>query len=391
MPADTSVKYFHSEMAGAPSLSGTAGALISVLDACLVNGFGLKSVDALVIAANEATMTISTGHSFEVGSVALVEGVTTPAAINGQHRVAATTGTTVKFETTGIADQTATGTITTKLAPAGWSKAFSGTNLAAYKQIDLASSGMYMRIDDTAAQVARVVGYETMSDVNTGADPFPTALQLSGGGYIPKSSAASSATRRWLVVATSRAAYIMPAYHASYADAHANAFFGDVVSRKVGDTYSCTLVAEIANNANSGAVGIVVGNVAYGRVGAWIARDHVGLSKSLSSFIIPGAPIVNGSAIVASGDPSFPAYPSPVDGVLQVGRAFVQEGSTIAAYPRGEFPGFLWSFNFIGLTYFPTKTLVDAEGALAGRKLLSVTFGGASGHRFFIDVTGPWV
>ena len=37
----TSVKYFHSELPGAPVLSGTAGSRIAVLDACLVNGWGL--------------------------------------------------------------------------------------------------------------------------------------------------------------------------------------------------------------------------------------------------------------------------------------------------------------------------------------------------------------
>lgn len=41
MTADTSVKYLHSAMPGAPVLSGTAGSLISVLDACLVNGLSL--------------------------------------------------------------------------------------------------------------------------------------------------------------------------------------------------------------------------------------------------------------------------------------------------------------------------------------------------------------
>ena len=35
--AYTGVKYFHSELPGAPVLSGTAGSLQAVLDACLVN------------------------------------------------------------------------------------------------------------------------------------------------------------------------------------------------------------------------------------------------------------------------------------------------------------------------------------------------------------------
>jgi hypothetical protein len=46
--------------------------------------------------------------------------------------------TTLTFDAPGISDQTATGTISLKLAGAGWSKAFTGTNLAAYKSNNVA-------------------------------------------------------------------------------------------------------------------------------------------------------------------------------------------------------------------------------------------------------------
>ena len=41
---DTSVKHFHSGRVGAPVLTGAEGSMIALLDACVVNGFGLKSV-----------------------------------------------------------------------------------------------------------------------------------------------------------------------------------------------------------------------------------------------------------------------------------------------------------------------------------------------------------
>ena len=48
MPAlDTTVKFFDKDMASAPSLAATAGNLISVLDACLVNGFAQKTADSV--------------------------------------------------------------------------------------------------------------------------------------------------------------------------------------------------------------------------------------------------------------------------------------------------------------------------------------------------------
>ena len=88
--------------------------MIAVLDACLVDGFGLKSVDTLVVSGAVATANISTGHSAMVGSVVLISGAT-PSGLNGEKRVTAITTNTVVFDATGISDQTATGTITLKI------------------------------------------------------------------------------------------------------------------------------------------------------------------------------------------------------------------------------------------------------------------------------------
>jgi hypothetical protein len=40
----------------------------------------------------------------------------------------------------------------------------------------------------TPARPWRASGYESMSDVNTGTGPFPTAAQVAGGGYWEKSA-----------------------------------------------------------------------------------------------------------------------------------------------------------------------------------------------------------
>ena len=150
--ASTSVKFFHSAMPGAPVLSGTAGSLISVLD-LLVTGMGLKLADSLVVVNGVATLTFSSGHSFEAHAVALVAGAT-PAALNGGRRILAATPNTATFAAPGVPDGAATGSITAKLAGAGWEKAFTGTNLAAYRSTDLSSTRMFLRVDDAAAASA---------------------------------------------------------------------------------------------------------------------------------------------------------------------------------------------------------------------------------------------
>src|ERR1700740_2942620 len=122
--ADTSVKYFDSTMIGGPVLSGTVGSIIGILDACLVNGFGQVTLDSLVVSGGVATATRAAGHSHVKDGVAFIAG-SSIALLNGEQKVTAVTATTFQFATTA-ADGTATGTITSKVAPAGWVKAFTG-------------------------------------------------------------------------------------------------------------------------------------------------------------------------------------------------------------------------------------------------------------------------
>ena len=53
--ADLTVKYFNSGMTGAPQISNNWGDLVTMLDACLVNGFALKAIDTLTFADGIAT------------------------------------------------------------------------------------------------------------------------------------------------------------------------------------------------------------------------------------------------------------------------------------------------------------------------------------------------
>ena len=70
MPA-TSVKVFHSAMNGAPTLSGSAGALLSVLDSCLSDGWGSKTMTTGAISGGVATLNYTSTAAPEVGSVIL--------------------------------------------------------------------------------------------------------------------------------------------------------------------------------------------------------------------------------------------------------------------------------------------------------------------------------
>ena len=97
------------------------------------------------------------------------------------------------------------------LVAAGWSIAFTTTNIRAYRQPATADGALraYLRVNDAGPGVgggkeARIVGYETMSDVNTGTLPCPTVANMANGLFVRKSATADATTRTWLIVADAR-------------------------------------------------------------------------------------------------------------------------------------------------------------------------------------------
>lgn len=390
----TSVKYYASTMPGAPVLSGTAGALATILDACLVDGWGLKTVDTLVVAGGVATANISTGSAAVAGGVVLVSGAT-PAGLNGEKRVIAAATNTVTFDATGISDQTATGTITMKNAPLGWTRAFTGTNVRSFKG-GASGTGFYLRVDDTGPNSARVVGYEVMTDVNTGVSPFPTDAQRAGGGHWPKSEAASSASRPWMIVGDDRGFYIHSNHHSSIPGYGITVYFGDILSVLGSDPYSCALHAmgQVATVSLSGSttegLGYSNGTTASA---AHLARSYTGVGGSTQTLegydmVLPSA---SSGISGTQGTNSIP-YPNPPDNSLLLSPFRISElGSKVL---RGVFPGFYAVPQAVPDGVFSFADAVTGISALPGRTLRATkqynTGGGTSNGTAFIDTTGPW-
>ena len=164
--SSTSVKTFASTDPGASALSGTAGSQLAIVKTCLVDGRGAGAVATLVVAAGIATANYAAGHPFAVGSVGLFAGAT-PAELNGEKRILTASTTAVTFAAPGIADGAATGSITSKLAAAGWTELYPGTaNVLALKPSVPEATGCVVRLDDSSAQNARVRAYEQSPGTN---------------------------------------------------------------------------------------------------------------------------------------------------------------------------------------------------------------------------------
>lgn len=185
--AEYKVKWFASEMQGAPSLGDTAdGALAALLKAVLVTGFGTLTINALSFDAAKgwAVATFSGGHAYLQDSVIQVDGVS-PAAYNGEHRVMQVTATQVWFEIDGGNPGSAGSgaAMTMKVAPLGWTITHESGDgkIFIVRPTNVSESGnVSWRIDNSAftgwtgsnaygfaSYLAKITMVEDVVDINT--------------------------------------------------------------------------------------------------------------------------------------------------------------------------------------------------------------------------------
>jgi len=360
----TTVKVFRSTETGAPELKGNAaGSLIAVLDACLVTGYGGGTPDSITRSGSTATVGL-TGHTCTEGDVVLIAGAE-QSEYNGEAAIFNVTADAFDIAVTGTPATPATGTITVKKAPAGWTKPYTGTNKAAFRMG--AGSQAYLRIDDSPAQFPRVVGYSSMTDVDTGSNPFPNAAQFSGGLYWCRSSANDANAREWMVIANDRFLHLW--INTNGINTAGNyQFFGDIVSYVSGDANQAILVGNSAGNYYSSySTEVTALN------GATPANYMPAPFNQIPGSVNVGKHIDNVKAgtpgnLGRGGTNGLP-YPNPADGGMYLSPVWVHEPGTRTL--RGHIPG-LWAICTATTRPIGHQNLVEGAGALAGRKFLAL-------------------
>ncbi|WP_316150049.1 hypothetical protein [Cupriavidus sp. BIC8F] len=397
MPA-TSVKTFYSFNGSAPVLHGNPGSLISVLDACLKDGFNPKTLDSLVVAGGVATAVVGAGHGYSLNQVMTLAGAAV-GALNADWRITFANATTFKFACPGVADGTIGGTITAKLTPLGWAKPFSGTNLAAYKSNDPQSYGTYLRVDDTGstARIARVWGCESMTDINSYSGLFPTATQVSGGAYWGKSSTQDAVSRPWIVMGDERCFYLWMAPNPTSVIHGVLHFFGDILAQGGTDQWAVHIAGPTSDKTSAGGASYLQGCCSTNAdTTCWFARSYTQLGSAVAPTRSPlgGSPSALSYSGAAALHPSLTAYPNPIDGALFVGAVALFEGGGL----RGTYPGMYYVIN--GASAFLNATshidAVTGIDSLPGKTLQAVKVGtpGNASTLYegcvLMDNIGPW-
>lgn len=393
MTVSTAVKWAVSSMTGAPTLNGTAGSMIALLDAFLVNGFGTKAVDSAQVTSGVCRMAITGGSAAQDHCVIQLAGVTgSGVALNGLQRVKTAAASYVEF-LCDLPDGPLTGTITFKIAPLGWEKVFSKTNVAVYRSTDPAGTRAYYRVDDTNALYARVTMYESMSDVDTGVGAAPSPSVISGGYYWHKRSAAAATGVYWALIGDSRAFYPLVATNAASAAAQSSgyglvsAFAGDIASFRSGDAWSAA-VAGAPSASYSDLNGCAFSFA--GSAGMTLQR----LSAGVGGAVQVTRSVWGSAGSVSGNDASMGPYPSRADNGLRLSPIVLSDGAMTTYGPRGTLPGAYHCMQTaVQAAMGSDVRLIQGQGPLAGRYLLAFGCGQAAGAAVgcgFIDITGPW-
>lgn len=387
------VVWYDSSETGAPTLNNAAGSLIGVLDACLVTGFGTRTLTSLVVAGGVATGTFA-GHGFSgtYGKDIRVAGAT-PSGLNGRKELTYVDTNTFRFDATGIADGTATGTITAKRDPLGWTKQYSGTNKAMYKRSDVTAAAMMLRVLDTAAAPAtttdaRVFMVESATDVDTYTGQAPVVGSLADGQFWNKGANTATA-KQWALIGDGKFFYLWTQYGTTLLPAGSHALvshvaFGDFPSLKSGDAYNCIISGHTATQAGlPSATFPMAGGSTAGAAGDnsfVIARNYAQTGSAVAATILAVAP---------SGTVNFAASPSVVDSGFAMANGIpILDKSTTPSPVRGYMPGLYHYLNNMPSLHY--TVIPDAVG-VGGRKIVSMAWstGGTAGVAGF-DLTGPW-
>ncbi|MDO4770129.1 MAG: hypothetical protein Q4A11_07165 [Brachymonas sp.] len=424
---NTSVRWMHSGMQGAPVLDNNWGDLTAMLRACCVTGFNVRPIQSITCQGTKATIQCA-GHGYLEHQVVQIENAT-PAGYNGAHRVVSVEGAntlTIELEAELPEAQAVPGqTLQMRTAPLGWESLFDdGGQKLVLRSTDPQSTRNVLRVDDscpagyttTWAKFGRVTMAQNMSDLDTfiGArapfdpsDPMKNEVPKGSGSsirsgwlkwYYAMAGNAEAETyspragaRNWVLIGDGRGFF----FGNSLAEAGAAIVlwhFGDVDSLQRPDACA-TLLTAVENDGPANTSGSVFasGSLVTGQAqnkGRLLLRDYTGEGAPVrcnQRSLDVGSYAANW---VSGGSDQVPFPNGPGNGLL-VHPVWLQQENR---HLRGRLRGAYHLLNKPGLGHL---SIVDGVAGLPGRKMMLVDVrtvvhtNGVLGALAF-DITGPW-
>lgn len=384
-----------------PALSGTAGSMIALLDAILVNGGTTQSVTSLTESGTTYTAVIGADLTLVTGTWITISGAS-PAGANITGPITVTDSTHFTLQGPGSLG-TITGTILYKRTGLGWTKPFTAANRAAF--LPAAVSGFpqfYLRIEEDGNSAGGqkecvATGWETMSDVNTGTGKFPTDVQVpisgtatQGGECWRKSTTADATARSWILFGDGATFYLIVNSDATTNGGRIIAGFGGFTSFKAGDAYNGFICGTLTFNLNAP----VVANCGLSWFSTLAGPTLTASICAARSFSQVGGSVTmahtgyfNTATGVGSSSSGTITYPNGSDTALWVQPTlFWDIANVVRGKPRGIF---VHCHNVSAI-----QTEFDKATNVAGLSGVTLTWidtvaNNVAAHLYF-DTFGPW-
>jgi len=272
---------------------------------------------------------------------------------------------------------------------AGWTKEYTATNKAVFR---MGGSGNkhYLRVDDTGAQMARVVAYTSMTDIDTGVNMWPSSGWISGGYYCRKSTSAGATARGWICYASATAFLLVVCGNNSSALASTGAdamlLFGAIESRIAGDEYNTVLCGATDSSTSSTSATITRQPLPYCdtsfSANKLMAGDYTQAASGGQACLFGASS--PWQALQISGDVSYgSAYPDPATLGLNFAPIGVMEGARVL---RGWLRGIsmlLHPYNSVA-----SRATFEGRGSMSGKTFQILHIGGNSA--MVIETSGGW-
>lgn len=287
---------------------------------------------------------------------------------------------------------------------AGWTKPYTGTNKAAFRNsVAAGGTGMYLRVDDNAggtggAREALVRCYLTMSDVDTGTIETPTAAQVAASIVWRKSNTVDSTARAWIMVADELTMYLCVStgtLNANVGDSTYGA--GDIASDVPADAYRFFVAGRESQSGagNLGGTSTSIMTRATAQFAApattaccWLARGYAGTGSPVRVAVAQLSDVTTNTPIGSSS--SATARPSPGSSLSYFHPAIIGIESSIRGRLRGIYvPQNDWSGVDAGFEVVNPPGLTGTLVALRHNSHPIAYASTVDGH-IFVDVTNGW-
>lgn len=286
---------------------------------------------------------------------------------------------------------------------AGWTKPFTGTNKAAFRNSAAAGgSGMYLRVLDDASltgaeRSAAVRAYLTMSDIDTGTIVTPTAAQLATGLIWRKSNTIDSTARPWILVADELTFYLCVDTGTLASEGGAGTYAaGDFASLVPGDAYRFFVAGrESAHTAGtqgsfSGLMTRLQASWAQrtSDAGTWIGRGYAGTGDAVRASIPTlGSTVTDGIGTTNAGQL---AYSAPGSGLQMWTPAFLAAEGTLRGTLRGIYaPLNTWAGVAIGTDIVNPPGITGTITTLRHNSFSNNNATSTDCH-MHVDITNEW-